>query len=200
LFCNENCKVSGGFLCIERETLREGILSGKYRVMLWGPFVNFEQSRKKKIQKGIRDYIVHTQSDDKASLEMIIDEGIERCGIEKVSAEKNCLYNTFESFKWEEQARIEAYDLLKSVIKKKSLLLQDVPLPKILVLEDAYPFLECTQLDSDDIQRIVEEISTEDSTFETIFIVENYDRGHVIYGKTLAEYGSSKKGCLTQIP
>jgi hypothetical protein len=173
---------------IEVHSLREGILAGKYHVMSWGPFSNFRQTRRR-IQEGILDYIHHTQAVSKAPLEMIIDKGIERCAIEKVSAGEKRIVTSFGGpnlVAWETEAQSEACELLESVITKKASLLQDITLPKILVLEDAYPFLECTQVSANCIQGIAEA-----ETFETIFIVETYDRGQVVHGKALADYAGS---------
>jgi hypothetical protein len=173
---------------IEIHSSQESVLSGKYHVMSWGPFLDFRRTRKR-IQKGILDYVAHTQAVSKAPSEMIIDEGVERCAVEKVSMGKNCIVNSFGGpnlIAWEAEAQKEACELLKSAIEKKVSLLQDIALPKILVLEDAYPFLECAQLSTSCVQGIAEA-----RAFETIFIVEAHDRGHVVYGKALADYAGS---------
>lgn len=170
---------------IEAHSLREGILSGKYHAMFWGPFSNFRQARKR-IEKGIVDYIRRTQRVDRAPLEMLIDQGAERCAVEKLSVEKQCIITSFSGpnlFEWEAKAQEEACRLLQCIIEWKVSLLQQVTLPKILVLEDAYPLLRGKQAYATCIPKI-----TAIDTFETIFIVETHDRGYVLCGKPLADY------------
>jgi hypothetical protein len=170
---------------IEAHTLREGILSGKYHAMFWGPFSNFKQARKR-IEKGFVDYIRRTQRVDQAPLEMVINQGAERCAVERLSAEKQCIITSFSGpnlSEWEAKAQEEACRLLQSIVERKASLLQQITLPKILVLEDAYPLVQGKHVYATCIRNILGV-----DTFETIFIVETHDRGYVLHGKSLADY------------
>lgn len=168
---------------VEKLCLSEGILSGLYGFSYWGPFSNFRQT-KEKIKKSIIDYVHRTREDKQAPEEPIIAYGDERCSIQKLQNKKQGIIKTLGPtfVKWEKEAQEVACKILQHAINDKVFKLRKINLPKILLLMNAYPFTFGRQTFKSCIPKI-----SGANIFETIFIVERYDSGYVLFGKDLAD-------------
>jgi hypothetical protein len=169
---------------VEKEASNEGALSGFYSVFFSSPITNFAKVRAS-IREKMLKYVRCTQFDDCAPLEIIFDQPGEKglrqeCTIEKSqdSPSKICLSGPMIGFKWEGEIQQEVCCLLQAMVTRKAHNLSQVPFPKILLLLNAYPFV-----DSACYKQCVPTL-TSLGDFHTIFIVEDVEdekRGYVLY-------------------
>jgi len=166
---------------VEKEASNEGALSGFYSVFFSSPITNFAKVRAP-IKERLLNYVRRTQADDSAPLKIIFDQPGEKglhqeCTIEKskISPSKICLSGPMIGFKWEGEIQQEVCSLLQAMVIRKAHKLSQVPFPKILLLLNAYPFL-----DSACYKQCVPTL-TSLADFHTVFIVEDENRGYVLY-------------------
>lgn len=166
---------------VEKKASNEGALSGFYSVFFSSPITNFAKVRAS-IKEGLLNYVRRTQADDSAPLEIIFDQpgkkGLrQECTIEKFknSPSKIYLSGPMTGFKWEGEIQQEVRRLLQAVVTKKAHKLSQVEFPKILLLLNAYPFV-----DSACYKQCVPTL-TSLADFHTVFIVEDENRGYVLY-------------------
>jgi hypothetical protein len=169
---------------VEKEASNEGALSGFYSVIFSKPITNFAKVRAS-IKERLLNYVRRTQFDDSAPLEIIFDQPGEKglhqeCTIEKskISPSKICLSGPMIGFKWEGEIQQEVRCLLQAMVIRKAHKLSQVEFPKILLLLNAYPFV-----DSACYKQCVPTL-TSLGDFHTIFVVEDVEdenRGYVLY-------------------
>jgi len=166
---------------VEEKASNEDALSGFYSVFISSPVTNFRKFRAS-IREKMLKYVRCTQFDDSAPLEIIFDQPGEKglrqeCTIEKskISPSKICLSGPMTGFKWEGEIQQEVCCLLQAMVTRKAHNLSQVPFPKILLLLNAYPFV-----DSACYKQCVPTL-TSLRDFHTIFIVEDENRGYVLY-------------------
>ena len=133
---------------IEAEAIKQGILNGTYDTSANGPFDAFGSLRKA-IMDGALDYVRRTQNLPQADYEEIVSQGVRYFRIQKIKAEGARILPGLLSYgpgrslvAWVESddVRLEACRLLRKALLDKKEKLKNVPLPKILLLRNAYVF------------------------------------------------------------
>lgn len=163
---------------VKNECLAEGILSGFYVFSFQRPFSNFGNTRKM-MKKSIIDYVQRTKDYKEAPEEKIIANDGVRCSIWKFPIKKQVICQCGPTkAAWEIKIQQEACRLLQHVINNKISKLININLPKILLLRNAYHFAYRTQMFKKCLPRIAGS-----EAFQIIFIVEELDRGYLLYGQ-----------------
>lgn len=161
---------------VEKEASNEGALSGTYAVGFSSPITNFAQFRAS-IKERLLNYVYRTQADDSAPLEVIFERQGQECFIQKLDNKSSEISPAGPMIgpKWEGEIQQEVCRLLQAVVTKKAHKLSQVEFPKILLLLNAYPFV-----DSACYKQCVPTL-TSLGDFHAIFIVEDENRGYVLY-------------------
>jgi len=165
----------GLVLEVEKETSNEGTLSGTYAVSFLSPIANFRKFRPS-IREKLLKYVRRTQADGSAPPAVIFDQPGQECTIQKLHNLSSKIGIVGPSrFAWEVDRQREACGLLQAMLINKAHKLSQVMLPKILLLLNVYRLV-----DSAYYKECVP-ILTSLGDFHTVFIVEDEDRGYVLY-------------------
>ena len=160
---------------VEEEASSEGTLSGTYAVSFLWPITDFAQLRAS-IREGLLNHVRCTQADDSAPPAVIFEQQGQRCTIQKFHnlSSKIGIAGPM-TVGWEVEIQQEACRLLQGVIANKAHKLSQVMFPRILLLLNEYHLV--------DRAYYKECIPTLTSLgdFHTVFIVEDKDRGYVLY-------------------
>jgi len=160
---------------VEKEASNEGTLSGTYAVSFLSPIANFRKFRPS-IRERLLNYVRCTQADDSAPPALIFDQPGQECTLQKLHNLSSKIGMVGPSrFAWEVNRQQEACRLLQAVVTSKAHKLSQVMFPKILLLLDAYRLV-----DSAYYKECVPTLTSLDD-FHTVFIVEDEDRGYVLY-------------------
>lgn len=160
---------------VEKESSNEGTLSGTYAVSFLWPISNLAQFRAS-IKEGLLNYVRRTQAEDSTSPATIFEQQGQRCTIQKFHnlSSKIGIVGPM-TVGWEVEIQQEACRLLQAVVTNKAQKLSQVIFPRILLLLNEYHLVNSAYY-----KECVPTLTSLDN-FHTIFIVEDKDRGYVLY-------------------
>jgi hypothetical protein len=162
---------------VETTAKENHFLRGEYRVTFSKPITNFTHV-KGAIQDALLSYIRATQGVSKAPPGVVYECSRQKCSIEKVDVEvdKVVMGGPFIPRR-EDEALVEAQQLLDNSLSKKEYKLRKIISPKILLLHSKYHFA--------DFQTYKKCISMAPSlsSFQAVFLVESNGGGFMLYSK-----------------
>ena len=161
-----------------KETAKEeGILNGAYVVCFSRPIEEFGQARHR-LRDELLAYIRETQRLSNAHRKSVVEQGHQRCTIEKLHDQTTYVAKAGpDGGKFEGEIVEEACSLLQERIDTKRDRLRDVSEPKVLLLYDAYRlatprvYVSCL----DDLDHADE--------FHTVFVVRDRGSGWVLHSR-----------------
>jgi hypothetical protein len=167
---------------VEATARAEGCLHGDYLVAFSTPIDNFASVRNE-IQKGLLNYVRDTGSQERVPLKIVFERVVtqqrpQQCGIQKVCNKPDRVKSgSWVSAKGRRDATTDLCNLLNESLNTKVDKLQDIAVPKILLLLDEYIFA-----DPEMYRKCIPQISSL-SLFHTVFIVRGNQRGFVLYSQ-----------------
>lgn len=158
---------------IREDAIRRGILKGAY-IVNYKPIRDFGK-QKQAISVRIMDYLQRTQNVTSAPKENIVGKGHLRWYICKVHSENTHLTRTTGDARWEVEAADELCDLLNKALETKAEKLKIISLPKILLLNDRFPWI-----DADEWRQYLAKLRFVDN-FHTIFLVSKKSSNSIFH-------------------
>ena len=163
---------------IEKIALVKGVLKGMYAVTI-SPFKDFSK-QESELRNKLIGYIDSTKTSQHAHEEIIFDDGVSFCSIQKLGDEDDLVAEVVDyPGKWEGESIVDLKHLLSEVITTKKRKLSKISGDKILLIIDSFNYLE-----EEHWKNIVDSIE-EKSDFCIIFRVSPSTRSSVIYGNNL---------------
>lgn len=162
---------------VETTAKENNILHGAYLVIFSKPITNFT-SVKGGIQDALLSYICGTQGVSKAPSRVIYKSGRQECSIEKVHGDEDKVVMGGPIIsRWEDEALIEAQQLLDDRLSEKEHRLRKISYPKILLLHNKYHLAE--------YEIFKKCISTSPFllSFQAVFLVESNGKSFMLYSK-----------------
>lgn len=157
---------------IQEDAIRGGFLSGAY-IVRYEPLKDFGK-QKQAISMRIKNYLQRTQSVSAAPVEDIFVEGHTRWYISKIHSEKNYITRITSDAKWEGETVGELCTLLNKALETKTKKLENVLLPKILLLSDRFAWI-----DADQWRQYLPKLSHVEN-FHTIFLVSKKSNNSIL--------------------
>lgn len=159
---------------IEKISLDMGVLNGVY-VVTMSPFKDFSK-QENELQNKLLSYIDSTKTFQHAQEEIIFDDGISFCSIQKLEGDKNLVAEVVDyPGKWEGESIVDLERLLREAISTKKRKLSKINGEKILLIIDSFNYLE-----EEHWKNIIEKIE-EKSDFSIIFRASPSTRSSIIY-------------------
>lgn len=159
---------------IEKASIDKGILRGGY-VVTMSPFKDFAKYESE-LQKKLLSYISLTKSTQLAHEEIIYDDGVSFCSIQKLGDDEDLVAEVVDYHgKWEGESVVDLEHLLRETISTKKRKLSKINGEKILLIIDSFDYLKEVHW-----RNIVEKIE-EKSDFSVIFRVSPSTRSSIIF-------------------
>lgn len=162
---------------VEATAKRNHYLNGAYAVSFSRPIVDFSSIRDQ-LFDDLLAYVKATQNVSTAPEHFVLEQGAQKCAIQKLHDQKGYIGKVGPSGgKWEVEVAEEICTLLEERVSDKRHKLSKIIEPKVLLLYDAYHFA------NPEMYRSCLDSLAQLRFFNTIFVVPSNQAGWVLYSE-----------------